>query len=89
MNGGSLSGRSTAITGSTSIPASGRISSRRWHLAGNAPLTGTLGLSLRGSSRSIAALLRCQAGHYQPAYRALVVVDVDAYVLPLPSALPY
>ena len=58
-------------------------------LAGNAPLTGTRGLSLRGSSRSIAALLECQAGYYQPAHRALVVVEVEAYVLPLPSALPY
>nr|WP_295892738.1 hypothetical protein [uncultured Devosia sp.] len=58
-------------------------------LAGNAPLTGTLGLSLRGSSRSIASLLECQAGHYyQPAYRALVVVEAW-YALPLPPALPY
>lgn len=51
-------------------------------LAGNAPLNGTRGISLRGSSRAIASLLRCQAGHVQPAYRALVVVE--AYVLPLP-----
>ena len=29
-------------------------------LAGNAPLTGTLGISLRGSSRSIHAMLACQ-----------------------------
>lgn len=58
-------------------------------LAGNAPVTGTRGLSLRGSSRSIAALLECQAGYYQPAHRALVVVEVEAYLLPLPPALPY
>jgi hypothetical protein len=58
-------------------------------LAGNAPLTGTRGLSLRGSSRSIAALLECQAGYYLPAHRALVVVEVEAYVLALPSALSY
>lgn len=57
-------------------------------LAGNAPLTGTRGISLRGSSRSISALLKCQAGHYQPAYRALVVVEAW-YALPLPSALHY
>lgn len=56
-------------------------------LAGNAPLTGTLGLSLRGSSRAIASLLKCQAGHYQPAYRALIVIE--AYALPLPPALHY
>lgn len=58
-------------------------------LAGNAPLTGTLGLSLRGSSRSIAALLECQAGHYaMPAYRAVVVVETW-YALPLPPIVPY
>lgn len=51
-------------------------------LAGNAPLTGTLGVSLRGSSRAIASLLRCQARHLQPVYRALVMVEV--YPLPLP-----
>lgn len=55
-------------------------------LAGNAPLTGTLGLSLRGSSRSIAALRECQAGHHRAAPGVLVVVDVDAYIVP---ALPY
>ena len=55
-------------------------------LAGNAPLMGTLGLSLRGSSRSIAALRECQAGHHRAAPGVLVVVDVDAYILP---ALPY
>lgn len=57
-------------------------------LAGNAPLTGTLGLSLRGSSRSIAALLECQAEHYQPAYRALVVVEAW-FALPPPPVVPY
>lgn len=58
-------------------------------LAGNAPLTGTLGLSLRGSSGSISALMECQAGHHtRPAYRALMVVEAW-YALPLPPALPY
>lgn len=32
------------------------------HLAGNAPLTGTLGITLRGSSRAIEAMLDCQLG---------------------------
>lgn len=53
-------------------------------LAGNAPLTGTLGISLRGSSRSIAALLKCQAGHLIPVSRAVVVVEATIYALPLP-----
>lgn len=52
-------------------------------LAGNAPITGTLGISLRGSARSISSLLKCQAGEYQAAYRALVVVEAHWYVLPL------
>ena len=52
-------------------------------LAGNAPITGTLGISLRGSARSISSLLKCQAGEYQAAYRALVVVEAYWYVLPL------
>jgi hypothetical protein len=55
-------------------------------LAGNAPLNGTRGISLRGSSRAIASLLRCQAGHYRVAYRALVVVEAW-YALPLPPGL--
>lgn len=52
-------------------------------LAGNAPITGTLGISLRGSARSISSLLKCQAGEYQAVYRALVVVEAYWYVLPV------
>ena len=57
-------------------------------LAGNSPMIGTLGISLRGSSRSISSLLQCQTGHYQATYRALIVVEAW-YALPLPSALHY
>lgn len=53
------------------------------YLAGNAPLMGTLDISLRGSSRAIASLLKCQAGHHQPVYRAMVVVEAYWYVMPL------
>lgn len=58
------------------------------HLAGNAPLNGTRGISLRGSSRSISALLRCQAGHYQPLYQRVTVVETW-YALPLPPVVRY
>jgi hypothetical protein len=57
-------------------------------LAGNAPITGTLDVSLRGSSHAISSLLACQAGHYGPAYLALVVVEAG-YVLPLWPAPRY
>jgi hypothetical protein len=58
-------------------------------LAGNAPITGTLGISLRGSARSISSLLECQAGGYQAAYRALLVVETSWYVLPPHAATRY
>lgn len=57
-------------------------------LAGNAPVTGTLGISLRGSSRAISSLLECQGGHYGPAYLALIKVEAW-YVLPLPPVPHY
>jgi len=53
------------------------------NLAGNAPLTGTLDISLRGSARAISSFLKCQAGQHKPVYRALIVVEAFWYVMPL------
>lgn len=59
------------------------------NLAGNAPLTGTLDISLRGSARAISSFLKCQAGLYQPVYHALIVIEAFWYVVPLRSTSRY
>ena len=51
-------------------------------LAGNAPITGTFDISLRGSARSISAFLACQAGQPRLVFQARIVVETYGYMMP-------